>query len=371
MNSKGNIKIIISGGGTGGHIFPAIAIAKAIQSIVPKAEFLFIGALHKMEMEKVPEAGFTIEGLWISGFQRNLSLQNLAFPFKLISSLWKARRLIKRFKPDIAIGVGGFASGPTLKMASSMGIPCLIQEQNSYPGITNKLLANQVKKICVAYEGMEKYFPKEKIQYTGNPIRKQVIEIEGKKEEALSFFNLKTDKRTILIVGGSLGARSINNAILKHLKEWGQIDVQIIWQTGKTGIDAATEALAQNAIPQIKAYAFIKRMDLAYAAADLIISRAGAIAISEIAAVAKPVIFVPLPTAAEDHQTMNAQQLVDKKAAIMVADKIVNEKLLPMANDLIRNETTLKEMANEIKKLGIKNADELIAKKALELIKWN
>jgi len=369
MDTQKNIKIIISGGGTGGHIFPALAIARAIQVEVPTAEFLFVGALGKMEMEKVPEAGFAIEGLWISGFQRKLTLQNLSFPLKLISSLWKARGIIKKFNPNIAIGVGGFASGPTLKMAASLGVPCLIQEQNSYPGITNKLLANQVLKICVAYDGMEKYFPKEKILLTGNPIRKQVIEIENKKEEAIQFFGLKKEKKTILIVGGSLGAQSINNAVMQHIDEWSKLDAQVIWQTGKTGIEGAKQTLANFSNSNIFPHTFINRMDLAYAAADMIISRAGAIAISEISAVGKPVIFIPFPYAAEDHQTKNAQKLVDKKAALMIADKQVKDELLPLLNKYINNESALMAMAKEIKKLGIRNADEIIAKEVLELIK--
>jgi UDP-N-acetylglucosamine--N-acetylmuramyl-(pentapeptide) pyrophosphoryl-undecaprenol N-acetylglucosamine transferase len=369
MESKRNIKVIVSGGGTGGHIFPALAIARAIQTEIPSAEFLFVGAKGKMEMEKVPEAGYQIEGLWISGFQRQLTLQNLSFPFKLISSLWKARRIIKKFKPNVVIGVGGFASGPTLKMAASLGIPCLIQEQNSYPGITNKLLANQVQKICVAYDGMEKYFPKEKIQLTGNPIRKQVIEIEGKKDEAIHFFNLKKDTKTILIVGGSLGARSINNAILQHIDDWAKLDAQVIWQTGKTGIELAKNATEKIESSNIFPHTFINRMDLAYAAADMIISRAGAIAISEISAIGKPVVFIPLPTAAEDHQTKNAKKLVDKDAALMIKDSVVNEELLPLVKKYINEEELLAKMSIEIKKLGICNADEIIAKQVIGLIK--
>ncbi len=368
MKGKNHIRVIISGGGTGGHIFPALAIAKAIQAIIPSTEFLFVGAKGKMEMEKVPEAGFPIEGLWISGFQRKLSLQNLSFPLKLISSLWKARKIIKDFKPHIAIGVGGFASGPTLKMAANLGIPCLIQEQNSYPGITNKLLANQVQKICVAYEGMEKYFPKEKIILTGNPIRKNVIEIENKKEEALEFFGLKKDIKTILIVGGSLGAQSINNAILNDIEKWMKLDAQVIWQTGKTSFTTVMSQLKNRDIQNIKTHQFINKMDLAYAAADMIVSRAGAIAISEISAVGKPVIFVPYPYAAEDHQTKNAQKLVDQNAALMIADHEVKDKLFDTVEKLILDDSSLNNLAQEIKKLGISNADEIIAKQVIELI---
>ncbi len=369
MKTQKNIKVIISGGGTGGHIFPALAIARAIQVEIPTAEFLFVGANGKMEMEKVPEAGFEIKGLWISGFQRKLSWKNLSFPLKLVHSLWKARRIINKFKPNIAIGVGGFASGPTLKMAASLGVPCLIQEQNSYPGITNKLLANQVQKICVAYDGMEKYFPKEKVLLTGNPIRKQVIEIEGKRDEAISFFGLQKQKKTILIIGGSLGAQSINNALIQHINDWKKLDAQVIWQTGKTGIKEANQVLLKHNDSHIYPHTFVNRMDLAYAAADLIISRAGAIAISEISAVGKPVIFIPFPYAAEDHQTKNAQRLVDKNAALMIPNHQVKEELLPLVNKYINNKSALVNMAKEIKKLGIRNADELIAKEVIELIK--
>ena len=348
MKTQKNIKVIISGGGTVGHIFPALAIARAIQAEIPTAEFLFVGAKGKMEMEKVPEAGFAIEGLWISGFQRKLSWQNLTFPLKLVSSLWKARGIIKKFKPNIAIGVGGFASGPTLKMAASLGIPCLIQEQNSYPGITNKLLANQVQKICVAYDGMEKYFPKKKILLTGNPIRKQVIDIANKKDEANDFFGLRKEKKTILIVGGSLGAQSINNAVIHHIEAWTKLDAQVIWQTGKTGIEGAKQAIANYSESNIIPHTFINRMDMAYAAADIIISRAGAIAISEISAVGKPVIFIPFPYAAEDHQTKNAQKLVDKNAALMIADSKVKQELLPVLNKYINDESALTNMTKEI-----------------------
>ncbi|OYT17428.1 MAG: undecaprenyldiphospho-muramoylpentapeptide beta-N-acetylglucosaminyltransferase [Bacteroidetes bacterium 4572_77] len=362
-----NIKIMISGGGTGGHIFPAIAIAKAIQKIRPSAEFLFVGAKGKMEMERVPQAGFAIEGLWISGFQRNLSRQNLTFPFKLVSSLWKARQIIKKFKPQVVVGVGGFASGPTLKMASRMGIPCLIQEQNSYPGITNKLLAKQVQKICVAYDNMDKYFPKEKILLTGNPIRQEVIHIEGKKEKAQAFFSLTPDKKTLLIVGGSLGAQSINKAIINHIDKWESTNIQLIWQTGKTNFEEAKQAAASA--PNIQVHEFIKQMDLAYAVADFIVSRAGAIAISEISAIGKAVIFVPFPYAAEDHQTKNAERLVEKNAAILIKDSAVEKQLFEEVMKLYADEYTRLEMAREIKKLGLSDADHRIAKEVIKLIK--
>ena len=367
MEHQKNIRVIISGGGTGGHIFPALAIARAIQKERPSAEILFVGAKDKMEMEKIPEAGYKIKGLWISGIQRQLSWQNLSFPFKLISSLWNARKIIKGFKPDIAIGVGGFASGPILKMAASLGIPCLIQEQNSYPGITNKLLAKQVQKICVAYEGMEKYFPKEKIILTGNPIRKNIIDIKNKRDKGIDFFELETGKKTILVVGGSLGAQAINKAIISHIQDWENLNAQMIWQTGKTGIEQAISATNNTA--SIKVHTFIKEMDLAYAAADLIISRAGAIAISEISAIGKPVIFVPLPSAAEDHQTKNAQKLVTKNAAILVTNKNAGTELFNTTKKIINDEPLLTSMAHEIKKFGIIDADDIITKEVLKLIK--
>jgi UDP-N-acetylglucosamine--N-acetylmuramyl-(pentapeptide) pyrophosphoryl-undecaprenol N-acetylglucosamine transferase len=367
MRQGNEIRVIISGGGTGGHIFPAIAIAKAIQELQPKAKILFVGAIGKMEMEKVPEAGFSIEGLWISGFQRSLSLQNLGFPFKLMSSLLKARSIIKKFKPQVVVGVGGFASGPTLNMATHIGIPTLIQEQNSYPGITNKLLAQKVNTICVAYEGMEKYFPKEKIILTGNPIRQQVVEIEGKRNEALSFFGLQPHKKTILVVGGSLGAQSINRAILSKIEDWRQLDAQLIWQTGKTSFAEIASKTAPLNLEHIKIYEFIQRMDLAYAAADLIISRAGAIAISEISAVGKPVVFVPYPHAAEDHQTKNAQRLVERKAALLIRDSEVNMDLYDVGSQTLSNSELLKSMAEEIKKFGINHADRIIAQEVIKL----
>lgn len=369
MSSQKNIRVLISGGGTGGHIFPAIAIANAIKRVVPAAEFLFVGAKDKMEMQKVPEAGYLIEGLWISGFNRSLTIKNLSFPFKLISSLMTARKIVKKFKPDVAVGVGGFASGPTLRMAASLGIPCVIQEQNSYPGVTNKILASKVKKICVAYEGMEKYFPKEKIILTGNPIRSQVIDIKNKKEASQKYFNLDKHKKSVLIVGGSLGAQSVNRAITEHLEEWKTSDFQVIWQTGKTTFKTSKAALEESAAENIHIHEFISRMDLAYAAADLIVSRAGAIAISEISAVGKPVIFVPFPYAAEDHQTKNAQKLVDAQAAQMIKDSEVKEELFPMVKHMIEDEKLLQKMGASILKMGVGDADDQIAKEVIELTK--
>jgi UDP-N-acetylglucosamine--N-acetylmuramyl-(pentapeptide) pyrophosphoryl-undecaprenol N-acetylglucosamine transferase len=363
-----NIKIIISGGGTGGHIFPAIAIAQAIQKEVDHSEFLFIGAQDKMEMEKVPAAGFKIEGLWISGFQRNINLKNLSFPFKLISSLCKARRILKKFKPDIVVGVGGFASGPTLYMANRLKIPTLIQEQNSYPGITNKLLANKVKSICVAYPNMERFFPKDKIKITGNPIRKHIIQIEGKREQALKHFKLESHKKTVLVVGGSLGARSINQAILAHFDNWIKADFQVIWQTGISGIEDALSAISEKGSKNIHAHQFISEMDLAYAAADLVISRAGAIAISELCATEKACIFIPLPSAAEDHQTKNAKSLSEKNAALLIPDQEAKEQLFRQCNELLKNEIKLQQFQENIKTFAKPEADQIIASEVLKLI---
>jgi UDP-N-acetylglucosamine--N-acetylmuramyl-(pentapeptide) pyrophosphoryl-undecaprenol N-acetylglucosamine transferase len=367
MAQNKEIRVLISGGGTGGHVFPAIAIAKSVERSFPKVRFLFVGAKDKMEMTKVPEAGYQIEGMWISGFNRSLSFRNLIFPFKIIHSLFKARRIINKFKPDVAVGVGGFASGPTLKMAQWLGVPYLIQEQNSYPGITNKLLAKGAASICTAYEGMEKYFPKEKIILTGNPIRSQVIEIEGKKEEAQKYFNLDKKLKTVLIVGGSLGAQSVNRAIVEHLQEWKTIGFQVIWQTGKTTFESSKTALNRSGADNIHIHEFISRMDLAYAAADLIVSRAGAIAISEISAVGKPVIFVPFPYAAEDHQTKNAQKLVDTQAAQLIKDSEVKDELFPMVKHLIEDEKLLQKMSASILKMGIKDADDKIANEIIKL----
>ncbi|MBN2173242.1 MAG: undecaprenyldiphospho-muramoylpentapeptide beta-N-acetylglucosaminyltransferase [Bacteroidales bacterium] len=368
-SNRSKLKAIISGGGTGGHIFPAIAIANTLKKRVPEAEILFIGARDKMEMEKVPAAGYPIEGLWISGLQRKLTWQNLAFPVKVISSLNKAKKIINRFKPDVVIGVGGFASGPTLRAATGVKIPALIQEQNSYPGITNKLLAKRVDRICVAYEGMEKYFPEEKIVLTGNPVRQEVIDIAGKKSEAVEFFGLDTTQKILLVIGGSLGALAVNKGVLANLENFRKNNIQVIWQTGKYFYPTATTETSTMDLTGIRIIAFIDRMDFAYAAADVIISRAGAIAISEICAVAKPTIFVPLPTAAEDHQRKNAQALVDKHAAILIPNHEVQDKLQETVTDLIKNDQQQVEFISNLKKLAIKDASERIVDEILKLIK--
>jgi UDP-N-acetylglucosamine--N-acetylmuramyl-(pentapeptide) pyrophosphoryl-undecaprenol N-acetylglucosamine transferase len=361
-------KIIISGGGTGGHIFPAIAIANALKQMDDSIEILFVGAKGKMEMERVPQAGYPIKGLWISGFQRQLTFKNLMFPFKLLSSLVKAYSIVRTFKPDVAIGVGGFASGPTLEMASKLGVPTLIQEQNSYAGVTNRLLAKKVNKVCVAYEGMERFFPKENIVFTGNPIRQEITQIEGKREEAMKHFGLDPMKKTIVVVGGSLGARAINDAIEDSFDGFANHqEIQVLWQAGKLYIEEF-EAKKTCQLPNVHLTKFIDRMDLAYAAADLLISRAGAATISELCLVQKPAILMPSPNVAEDHQTKNALALVEKDAAVMVKDKEGAEKMFQTAIDLLNDDAKLQSLSNNIGKLGMKNAAETIAKEVLKLI---
>lgn len=363
------LRVIISGGGTGGHIFPALAIANAIRKLNPETEFLFVGAQGKMEMEKVPAAGYKIEGLWISGIKRELTIDNLSFPFKVLSSVSKALRIIREFKPDVAVGVGGYASGPLLYAASLKNIPCLIQEQNSYPGITNKILAKRVQKICVAYDGMEKYFPKEKILLTGNPVRENVLKIEGKRQEAFSFFRLNPEKKTILVVGGSQGARSINRSILAGLNEIRHADVQVVWQTGKLFYDEAQNAVSSAGMENVRVFDFISQMDFAYAAADLIVSRAGASTVSEILLVGKPSVMVPLPTAAEDHQTKNIEAMVRKNAALMVRDADASAQLVATALDTLRDEQLLKSLASNAAAQALPNSAEKIAGEVIALAK--
>jgi UDP-N-acetylglucosamine--N-acetylmuramyl-(pentapeptide) pyrophosphoryl-undecaprenol N-acetylglucosamine transferase len=361
--------IIISGGGSGGHIFPALAIARALKRKLPGADILFIGAKGKMEMEKVPAAGFPIKGLWISGLKRDLSFGNLVFPLKVLYSLWTATFIIRRFKTDIAVGVGGFASGPALRAASILGIPTLLQEQNSFPGITNKLLSKKASRICVAYEGMEKFFPPEKIIITGNPVRKEIIETEGKRDEAASFFGLKTAKKTVFIVGGSQGAYSINVCIEKILQVLKENRVQLLWQTGRNFEPRAREACLSSAYEDVKVVDFIQRMDLAYALADVVVSRAGAIAIAELAAVRKPVIFIPLPTAAEDHQMKNARRLEEKGAALVIKDQDAPEKLPSLLLLLLGDNAMRIELEKQIGTFARPDADEKIADEIIALIK--
>lgn len=360
------LKVIISGGGTGGHIFPAIAIANAIKNMNPAADILFIGALGRMEMEKVPKAGYRIEGLPIAGLQRSLSPKNLLLPFKVANSVSMASGIIKKFKPDAVVGVGGYASAPVLFAATLSGKPSLIQEQNSYAGITNKLLGRRVKKICVAYENMEKFFPAEKITITGNPVRKDILDLEGKRKEAFSFFNLGENRKTLLIIGGSLGARTINESISLNLGKIAGENIQVIWQTGKYYFEKCAAA-AKEWEEKIKVHAFIDRMDLAYAAADVVISRAGALSIAELCVTKKPCILVPSPNVAEDHQTKNAMSLVNKDAALLVKDGEAMEKLVPAALHLVKDETLQEKLKLNIGKLAKPHADDDIAREVLKL----
>jgi UDP-N-acetylglucosamine--N-acetylmuramyl-(pentapeptide) pyrophosphoryl-undecaprenol N-acetylglucosamine transferase len=328
------IKVIISGGGTGGHIFPALAIANALKKLNSDNEILFVGALGKMEMEKVPAAGFKIIGLNIRGLHRRITMANLSFPFRLVGSVMKSKKIIREFKPDAAVGVGGYASGPLLWAASSSKIPSLIQEQNSYPGITNIMLAKRVKKICVAYEGMEKFFPADKIVMTGNPVRQDISDIAEKKNEALEFFGLNKDKKTILVLGGSLGALTINESMAAGIEKINSAGVQLLWQTGKGYLEKAKVFNSEN----VKVFDFINRMDLAYAPADVVISRAGALSVSELCIAGKPVIFVPSPNVTADHQSKNAKALTDKNAAMLISDNEARQKLIDETLTLLKNE---------------------------------
>ena len=357
-------KFIVSGGGTGGHIYPAIAIANELKSRFPDAEFLFVGAKDKMEMQKVPQAGYSIKGLWIAGLQRKLTLQNILFPIKLISSLRESRAIIKEFKPDVVIGTGGFASGPLLQMANSLNIPTLIQEQNSFPGITNKLLSKKANKICVAYENLERFFPKEKMILTGNPVRQDLIDIESKREEALKYFHLDASKKTLLILGGSLGARRVNQLIEKELDFFASHNIQIIWQCGKFYLEEYKKYDSNN----VQVLAFIDRMDLVYAAADFVISRSGASSVSELCIVGKPVIFIPSPNVAEDHQTKNAKAIVDKNGALMLKESELDEKFKTVFSDLVANENLQKQLSSTIKKLAKTHATSDIVDEIVKLI---
>ena len=345
-------RFIISGGGTGGHIFPAIAIADELKRRLPDAEILFVGAKDRMEMQKVPQAGYPIEGLWISGLQRKLSWQNLLFPLKFISSLLKSRSIIKRFKPDAVIGTGGFASGAVVKVAGQMGIPTFIQEQNSYAGITNKMLAKNAHKICVAYDAMEQFFPKEKIVKTGNPIRDGLLNIAEYRSEGLSYFHLDSQRKTLLVLGGSLGARRINQLIEQQLPLFEQLGVQVLWQCGKLYYEEYKKYNSE----QVRVLAFIDRMELAYAAADVIISRAGASSVSELCVVGKPVIFIPSPNVAEDHQTKNGRAIADKQAAILLRESELNEQFANTFSKLIADEAQQEALSAHIKALAQPNA---------------
>lgn len=361
-----NYKFILSGGGTGGHIYPAVAIADELKSRYPDAEILFVGASDRMEMDKVPQAGYKIEGLWISGIQRKLTLRNLAFPLKLVTSLLRSNKIIKTFKPDAVIGTGGFASGPLLQVATSKKIPSLIQEQNSYPGITNKLLGKKVDTICVAYEGLEKFFPKEKIRLTGNPIRKDLLEVKSKQIEGKDAFALVHSKHTFLVLGGSLGARRINQLIEQYLDTFQTQNVQVIWQCGKLYYDQYKQ---YNNIDNVQVHAFLNNMDLAYAAADVIISRAGAISVSELCIVGKPVIFIPSPNVAEDHQTKNAKAVADKGAAILIREKDLETDFEKQFLALISNEEKRRELSKNIEGLALANATNDIVNEVEKLLK--
>jgi len=361
---KQSVNVLISGGGTGGHIYPAIAIANEIKLRNPEANFLFVGAKDRMEMEKVPQAGYEIKGLWISGIHRKLTLKNLLFPFKLLSSLWNANKIIKQFKPNVVIGTGGFASGPTLQMANRKKIPTLVQEQNSYPGITNKLLAKKADRICVAYEGLDRFFPKEKIIKTGNPVRQDLLVASSDAVKAVQFFKLDETKKTVLVLGGSLGARAVNKLIESQLGWFVANDVQLIWQTGKLYYDEYKKCHKTT----IQVHAFLNKMDLAYAAADVIISRAGASSISELCIVGKPVIFIPSPNVSEDHQTKNAMAVVSKNAALLCKESEL-EKFQEVLGSLLRDENRQNELSKNIKQLALPNATSDIVNEIEKLIK--
>ena len=363
------LRIIISGGGTGGHIFPAISIANAIKAKRPDAKILFVGALGKMEMQRVPAAGYEIKGLPICGFDRKHLLKNVVVLFKIWKSERMAKRIIKNFKPMAAVGVGGFASGPTLNMCAAKGIPCLIQEQNSYAGVTNKLLAKKATKICVAYDNMERFVPKDKIVMTGNPVRQNVLNVKLTRQEARKAFGLDPDKKTILLVGGSLGARTVNESVRQHFDTVkANPDIQFVWQTGKYYNEEMKQALdAYGPLPNLKQMDFIADMGAAYKASDLVISRAGASSISEFCLIGKPVILVPSPNVAEDHQTKNAMALVNKNAAVYVKDSEAPDVLLKQAISIVRDDKQLASLAQNIAKLGLKDSADIIADEVIKL----
>lgn len=362
---KKGLRVILSGGGTGGHIYPAIAIADEIKRRHPSAEILFVGAQDRMEMEKVPQAGYEIEGLWISGVDRSFSLKNFIFPFKLMSSLSRSRKIIKKFKPDVVIGTGGFASGPLLRVAMSKGIPTLIQEQNSLPGITNRILAKYADRICAAYEKVKEVFPPEKTIITGNPVRQDLLKVDALREEAIEHFKLSKNKKTVLVLGGSLGARRINKLIETYLKKFQQEDAQLIWQIGKLYFDDYKKYESAH----VKTKEFINRMDLAYAAADVIISRAGAGSVSELCIVGKPVLFIPSPNVAENHQAKNAMAVTEHDAALMIEEDELTERFEPCFFSLLEDERRLGKMSANIKNLALPNATSAIVDEVEKLVK--
>ncbi len=361
------LRVIISGGGTGGHIFPAVSIANAVKDLRPDAKILFVGALGRMEMQRVPAAGYDIKGLPIQGFDRKNLLKNVKVLYKIWKSQRMARQIIKEFRPQVAVGVGGYASGPTLNMAAAQGIPCLLQEQNSYAGVTNKLLAKKAAKICVAYEGMERFFPAEKIMLTGNPVRQQLLESTVTREAAVRSFGLDPEKKTILLVGGSLGARTINESVLQHLDLIKNGDVQFIWQTGKFYSAEIAERLKGHEMAQLKVLDFISDMAAAYKAADLVISRAGASSVSEFCLLGKPVILVPSPNVAEDHQTKNALALVHRDAALYVKDAEAKEQLLPLAIATVHDDAKLESLSKNVLKLALPDSARIIAQEVIKL----
>jgi UDP-N-acetylglucosamine--N-acetylmuramyl-(pentapeptide) pyrophosphoryl-undecaprenol N-acetylglucosamine transferase len=366
VESKGK-RIIISGGGTGGHIFPAIAIANALKKLDPTIKILFVGAKGRMEMERVPAAGYEIVGLDIQGIQRKSILKNLALPFKLIGSVLKSMRIIRDFKPDAAVGVGGYASGPLLYAASLKKIPYLIQEQNSFAGVTNKRLGKKARKICVAFDGMEQFFPADRIVKTGNPVRRESVDINGKRDAALKEFKLSSAKKTILVIGGSLGARTLNNSVITDLQKLEDAGVQLIWQTGKYYYEDVKQQMGNRNSENIRLMEFLNRMDLAYAAADVIISRAGAGTIAELCIVGKPVILVPSPNVAEDHQTKNAMALLNEQACEYVSDRKAVENLVDIVLVLLNDEHKQKTLSENIRKLALPDADEVIAKEVIHI----
>lgn len=361
------LRVIISGGGTGGHIFPAVSIANAVKALRPEAKILFVGALGRMEMQRVPAAGYEIKGLPIQGFDRKNLLRNVKVLFLIWKSQRMAKKIIKDFKPQVAVGVGGYASGPTLNKAAAMGIPCLIQEQNSYAGVTNKLLAKKAQKICVAYEGMERFFPAEKILLTGNPVRQALLETKLSREDAIRSLGFDPEKKTILLVGGSLGARTINESVMQHLDMVKASDVQFIWQTGKYYYSSITEQLKGQEIPNLKVMDFITDMGAAYRAADLVISRAGASSISEFCLIGKPVILVPSPNVAEDHQTKNALALANRDAAIYVKDAEAPATLLELAIKTVDDEQKLQSLSENVLKLALPDSAIIIAQEVIKL----
>lgn len=368
MDRREPYRLLIGGGGTGGHVFPAIAIADALKEMDPGMEFLFVGALGKLEMEKVPEAGYAIEGLPVSGFQRRITLKNISFFYKLLVSMIRSRRIVRSFNPDVAVGVGGYASGPILKAAARKGVPVLIQEQNSFAGVTNRLLARSARRICVAYEGMDRYFPADRIVLTGNPVRQEMVGLEHKTEEAHKEFGLEPGKRVCLVVGGSLGARTLNHSFMEALERLDRDDLQVLWQCGKYYQSEVEEKVRASGLKNIRVLPFISRMDLAYGVADVIVSRAGALSISELCLVGKPVILVPSPNVTEDHQTHNAMALVDREAALMIGDTDARDQLVDGMLNLAEDVELYKKLSKNIKELGIADAAQRIAAELRKMV---